>query len=218
MMRKWRTDLYRYGLRMTYDLAIPTPGVRFWARWRRIAEIDAELKVPFVFPLKPGDLSDTNWPDKASEYGAFDVPPPPDDRFLSHQTQVVGPISEDDRHNIQYGKIVFDVPQGYFVNSCWAVAYITNWKNEKFAFRWFPGVTTYKKPPETADDEAHGRFNDFEGATGHLEGLFMYQTIQSAAITFDVVYERQPHTVTGTGRSVHGTPFARKHRRTTKNG
>lgn len=37
MMRKWRTDLFRYGLRQTYDIAIPLPGVRFWALNQRIA-------------------------------------------------------------------------------------------------------------------------------------------------------------------------------------
>jgi hypothetical protein len=29
MMRKWRTDLYRYGMRMTYDICVPTPGSGF---------------------------------------------------------------------------------------------------------------------------------------------------------------------------------------------
>jgi hypothetical protein len=36
MMRKWRTDLYRYGLRLTYDIAIPLPGVRLWAQHERL--------------------------------------------------------------------------------------------------------------------------------------------------------------------------------------
>jgi hypothetical protein len=40
-MRKWRTDLFRYGLRLTYDIAIPAPGLRFWARWERLSELTA---------------------------------------------------------------------------------------------------------------------------------------------------------------------------------
>ena len=40
MMRKWRTDLFRYGLRQTYDITIPLPGVPLWALHQRVAELD----------------------------------------------------------------------------------------------------------------------------------------------------------------------------------
>jgi hypothetical protein len=97
MMRKWRSDLYRYGLRMTYDLAIPTPGVRLWARWQRIADIDEQLKVPFVFVLKPEDLNDSNWVSQANVVGATNVPGPPHYNHHYRQADVVGPIAEGDR-------------------------------------------------------------------------------------------------------------------------
>ena len=194
-MRKWRSDLYRYGLRMTYDLAIPTPGVRLWARWQRIAQIDEEVKVPFVFPLKPENLNDINWLTEANKYGATNVPSPPKE-FLRYQSAIViGPIAEDDRHNIQYGRYEFDVPPGYELRSGNTRAFITDWTGEAWAFRYFHGSTTFKKPPETADDEAHGNFDMFTGATGHVIGILMYQRIQSAAVDIDVLFERLPETV-----------------------
>jgi hypothetical protein len=147
MMRKWRSDLYRYGLRMTYDLAIPTPGVRLWARWQRIAAIDEQLKVAFVFTLKPEDLNDSNWLNQANKVGATDVPSPPAYNLRYHQADVVGPIAEDARHDIQYGKLEFDVPAGYKLSAGFVTAHITKWSNEAFKFRFYCGATTYKSPP-----------------------------------------------------------------------
>ena len=47
MMRKWRTDLYRYGLRMTYDMTIPTPGVRPVGAGRRWPRSTPSSSRPF---------------------------------------------------------------------------------------------------------------------------------------------------------------------------
>lgn len=76
MMRKWRTDLYRYGLRLTFDMAIPIPGARLWSLYRRVRALDSEIAAPFVFSLKPDDITEANWQQKAGEYGAaLDAPP-----------------------------------------------------------------------------------------------------------------------------------------------
>jgi len=75
MMRKWRTDLFRYGLRMTYDITIPTPGLRLWAYWKKIEALDAQIATPFAFPLKPTDITDTTWVKLASDHGAVIDPP-----------------------------------------------------------------------------------------------------------------------------------------------
>jgi hypothetical protein len=61
MMRKWHVKLYRYGLRMTFDLVIPEPGATFQDIYRQIMDIDAELAKPFAFTLKPEDPSNPNY-------------------------------------------------------------------------------------------------------------------------------------------------------------
>src|SRR5262249_25113922 len=43
MMRKWRVNLYRYGLRLTYDIPVPNPGARLWARHMEVKALDAQL-------------------------------------------------------------------------------------------------------------------------------------------------------------------------------
>ncbi|WP_218013152.1 type II secretion system protein GspG [Bacillus wiedmannii] len=79
MMRKWRTDLFRYGLRLTFDIVIPNPGARLWALHRRVRELDKEIQKPFVFPLKLTDLTEENdkWKIEADKYGGVIEPPPP---------------------------------------------------------------------------------------------------------------------------------------------
>lgn len=76
LMRKWRTDLFRYGLRLTFDIAIPHPGARLWALYRRVRELDADIRKPFAFPLKPHDLTEANWKAEAAKYGSVIDPPP----------------------------------------------------------------------------------------------------------------------------------------------
>ena len=43
MMRKWRVRLLQYGLRMTYDIAIPEPGATLRQMHARLAELDAKI-------------------------------------------------------------------------------------------------------------------------------------------------------------------------------
>ncbi|MEV0621402.1 hypothetical protein AB0I81_49300 [Nonomuraea sp. NPDC050404] len=56
LMRKWRVRLYRYGLRLTYDLVVPEPGA---AMRRAYAELDVlrAQQGPFVFGIKPSEVS-----------------------------------------------------------------------------------------------------------------------------------------------------------------
>ena len=190
MMRKWKTDLFRYGLRMTYDLAIPTPGVRLWARWRRIAAIDAELQVPFVFALQPQDLSTLNYVAEGAKAGALNLPDLPDEQVKLHLTNTIGPIAEGDRHTMGYFKFEFDVPAGYEFLAATATAHINRWVGEPWHFRWYSGFTTYNEPPAFTLTEAIGDFRDFKGATGHLTGVCMYQTILGAALELEVTCSR----------------------------
>jgi hypothetical protein len=76
MMRKWRVDLYRYGLRLTYDIPVPNPGARIWARHRRLRELDARIGKTFEFPLTPSQLNDSNWSAQAATFQAAVEPPP----------------------------------------------------------------------------------------------------------------------------------------------
>ncbi len=47
LIRKWQVDLYRYGIRLTYDIAIPEPGSGLLSKIRRINEIRRDLETGF---------------------------------------------------------------------------------------------------------------------------------------------------------------------------
>ena len=56
-MRKWKNQLYRTGIRLTYDVVLPDPGKRLRERWNAISQIDAQLAAEFESPLQSGRSS-----------------------------------------------------------------------------------------------------------------------------------------------------------------
>ena len=51
LARKWKLDLLRYGLRMTYDIVIPNPGSGIVTLVDEVKSLDALINTPFTFPL-----------------------------------------------------------------------------------------------------------------------------------------------------------------------
>ncbi|KAK0721933.1 hypothetical protein B0T26DRAFT_749401 [Lasiosphaeria miniovina] len=65
MMRKWRVRLYRYGLRLTYDLTVAEPGAAMRADYSEVEELRRDVQKAFAFrenylshgvPTPPGPL------------------------------------------------------------------------------------------------------------------------------------------------------------------
>lgn len=84
MMRKWYVALYRYGLRLTYDIAIPEPGGTLRAAYAQIDMLQKAISQQFIFPYKHSDIStDVHQGDSEPYYlvladkYSVDVPPPP---------------------------------------------------------------------------------------------------------------------------------------------
>lgn len=50
-MRRWRNELYRVGIRLTYDVVLPDPGRRLRERWLEVGAIDQQLATPFNFAI-----------------------------------------------------------------------------------------------------------------------------------------------------------------------
>jgi hypothetical protein len=50
-MRKWHNELFRVGVRLTYDVVLPDPGRRLRSRWSVLADLDAQIATPFQFTL-----------------------------------------------------------------------------------------------------------------------------------------------------------------------
>lgn len=78
LIRKWKIDLLRYGLRLTYDLTIPEPGSDILSKIIEIKELNELLENEFNFPLEPESITFDNYLELAAEYKTA-VPNPPDE-------------------------------------------------------------------------------------------------------------------------------------------
>lgn len=205
MMRKWRTDLLRYGLRLTYDLAIPTPAARMWALHERIAAIDVALQEPFTFPMQAEEIVEASYRAVAHAYNAVvdDLPAPPD---LIEQP-IYGPdlAWTAGSTNFAVGRTEFDVPPGYRIKDSLLTANIVwPWKTAEtiFGFRLLnaePGKVLTFDPfaPDTPDYAHHyatltSALPHHVGATGHAVVEYQYRAVESAAVRIDVQYEILP--------------------------
>jgi Type II secretion system (T2SS), protein G len=185
MMRKWRVDLFRYGLRQTYDIAIPLPGVRLWALHQRVAELDKELRTPFVFGLKAEDLNDGNWPAKAAEFGVPSavVPRHPDAEFVKTITFTVGfPESDADT---RFYKLDFEVPPGYVLKHALAWGQFVEWPG-RLTFKWLGG-NSYNDPGSYIYT---GDLAKLIGQSGALAAPYMAGGVRSANLTLTLTYLR----------------------------
>lgn len=51
LMKKWRIDLYRYDVRLTYDIVVPEPGSYLLRKYIQLKEIEEKLTQPNPFDL-----------------------------------------------------------------------------------------------------------------------------------------------------------------------
>ncbi|MGW9122935.1 hypothetical protein ACWGRV_41205 [Streptomyces sp. NPDC055663] len=58
LMRRWRVRLYRYGLRLTYDLVVPEPGAAMRRAYAELETLRAQQGT-FEFPVKISDITTT---------------------------------------------------------------------------------------------------------------------------------------------------------------
>jgi hypothetical protein len=191
MMRKWRTDLYRYGLRQTYDIAIPLPGVRIWALHRRLAEIERTLRAPFVFTLQPHELTEKNWIIKAVEVGAAAgaVPAPLPEQILVSPSAIIDYVPED-QSGSRYGKIDFEVPAGYFFAGGTATATLALWPT--WGFWWLNGNSTGNLKTNTFV----GDLKDLRLRTGAMSATYYYQGVSFGSLTLLLTFSRTGETYT----------------------
>jgi hypothetical protein len=94
-VRKWQSDLYRYGVRLTYDVVLPDPGARLRSREVELQKISAQLATEFNLWLVPSQISVFNWETLADQYGVA-LPAPPDQARHVEASQTVSFATPDD--------------------------------------------------------------------------------------------------------------------------
>jgi hypothetical protein len=126
LMRKWYVALYRYGLRLTYDITIPEPAAAMREVYKQLAQLQSQAGGPFVFDLKMEDITPTNYVKLADKYSA-QVPTPPDPQKVFTAGGVVPGLSTS---LAQSGGWTFwpippfTIPDGYWITDVSVSAHV----------------------------------------------------------------------------------------------
>ena len=187
MMRKWRTDLYRYGLRQTYDIAIPVPGVRLWAQYQRLQEMDQQMRAPLQFGLLPDNINGGNFHIEANAVRAVVPDEPPvqiqEDRLV--RTDFLDSGAAD---QTRFGDISFDVPPGYTVFEANLTVHAAVWAGHPVAFDLLDIADSPKPFPPSA--VVTSSLSEMKTRTGHQTVSYSYRNISQANVNIHLTYER----------------------------
>jgi Type II secretion system (T2SS), protein G len=187
MMRKWRTDLFRYGLRQTYDIAIPVPGVRLWAQHQRLDALDKQIRAPLQFGMKPTDINPGNFRIEANKVGAV-VPDEPPFQIVEDRVGGTDRLEKDPAGDSRFGEISFDVPQGYYLAEANFTAHCAVWEGHPVAFYL---LNISDSPlPFPASQIVGSLLPELIHRTGHLTVRFGYRYISSSSIQIHNTYRR----------------------------
>jgi hypothetical protein len=173
MMRRWRVRLLRYGLRMTYDIAIPEPGGTLRQMHARLADLETRLSGSFSFELDPAILNEQNFQAIASKFGMAVQGPPP---ATWQATKNQGLIHSYD--GSQYQTVDFNVPEAFEVQDVEIGGSARQVQNGNPAYLTvFPGDITITNG--VASDNNSSPFNathmaSFNGRTGAVSIGFVH--------------------------------------------
>lgn len=111
VMKLWQVSLYRYGIRLTYDLVLPEPGSYMLRRYIRLRQIEEALKAPIPLDVRISDIQPDTWQRIAEEQDVSLVPPPTPEIQMSFGREIM--LSRD---LFAYGHIEIKVPDGYAID------------------------------------------------------------------------------------------------------
>jgi hypothetical protein len=123
LVRKWRVELYRYGIRLTYDLTIPEPGSDIIDKIKKVEELRNELEnTELQFDLLPQEISiDMNseyyYQKLAAKWGAEDVEPFPDAWTLNLTHNELAIFEQAETAYTQYRSFKIVIPPEYYYGS-----------------------------------------------------------------------------------------------------
>jgi hypothetical protein len=189
MMRKWRVRLLQYGIRMTYDIAVPEPAATLREAHAYLAYLDAQTATPYSFPLKASDINLGNYSALASQYGASVALPPQSivNQRIGGAVQGLGKLGDDEGWH--FFELSVDVPDGYRISAVWLDAMIGNVDNDPIARNFI--VFGYGPPPGLGTNGKASFVENLTTApgflinrTGHQKVVYFLQNVDAAAVTF----------------------------------
>jgi hypothetical protein len=177
LARKWKMDLLRYGLRMTYDIVIPNPGSGIAKLVEDVKELEAIIDTPFKFALPlsaitynslatdPNGIS--NYDQLAAQYNASVTPPPEARKYVNVHKET----PEGNYDNVRFDSVEFEIEEDYYIYQCMLeVDYENNLGDNRSYLRMLNG------------ESISSGINRLIGTSGHLSLDFEFQYIYNYAI------------------------------------
>jgi hypothetical protein len=116
LMKKWKISLYRYDIRLTYDLVIPEPASFIMRKFVKLQRLRDEYDKGFALTFSPSSLTRANWTAYAAQYGvAIDAPP------QETWAVVVNDIQTMSERTIGTASVEVRLPEGYVFDTWNAV-------------------------------------------------------------------------------------------------
>jgi len=184
LMRKWRVDLYRYGVRMTYDIVIPNPGADLIRKIEEVRALDEQIEVPFKFQLATTDIDLKNFRGLAARFGATVEDPPKQSKILSDHRE----YPEDTRE--LFDAIDFEVDPDYEIASGFLLArFDPSSSDEDFEYAFFDVLMDGEEAvwaKDFPDIEAGLRYRSdlkhLVGRTGRVSTLYVIQNLRGGTV------------------------------------
>jgi hypothetical protein len=190
LARKWKVDLLRYGLRMTYDIVIPNPGSGIVTLVDEVNTLDAEISTPFTFtlpltaiyynPLATDPNAISNYDQLAAEYNAVVTAPPEVSQWVNVHKETA---EVSDYDHVHFDSVEFDIDDGYYVFQF----------QFEYRYQMDSGETNEYFLMIGGEDLQAGLMR-LIGESGHLSIDFMYQYIYNYAINITILCKPKPQT------------------------
>ncbi len=110
MMRKWRVRLWRFGLRLTYDIAVFEPGSTLRESVVQLDALKAQAAAGFTFNVPRSSISPGTYQALADTWGTAVPAPPASGPTLTSSGTVPGLNDGQEWHFFELG---LDVPSGF---------------------------------------------------------------------------------------------------------
>ncbi len=116
LMKKWKVSLYRFDVRMTYDIVIPEPASYLMRKYVKLERLKQELDAAFELDFTPTSITRYNWHVLGARYGvALDAPPP------EYTSVVANGFEAFSAEVLGAGQLEVELPDGYNFNSWTAI-------------------------------------------------------------------------------------------------